>query len=273
MEIFGIISKDNVKWMRGDQILNINIDGLNIHYIDEGEGEPLLMLHGWGASCQSYRGIIDAVKHKYRCIALDFPGCGQSDVMKNPWTLEDYVILVKKFIDTLSLENPIMFGHSHGGRVTLKMAAEGIVSPKKIILLDSAGLIPKKTAKQKWRAGSFKAIKRVLTLPPLAKPCAGLLDRARAHYGSADYNAAPPVLRQTLVSLVNTDIRDILPRITASTLLIWGEKDTATPLSDAKIIEKSIKDCGLCVIPNTGHWSFVENPAMAHAIIRNFLGA
>ncbi len=273
MVIFGIIGKDNLKRMRGDRVLNINIDGLNIHYTDEGEGEALLLLHGWGASCQSFRGIINAVKHKYRCVALDFPGCGQSAVMENPWDLDDYVVLVKKFIDALELENPIMIGHSHGGRVTLKMAADGVVLPKKIILLDSAGLIPKKSAKQKFRAGSFKAIKRVLTLPLLEKPCAGLLERARAHYGSADYNSAPPVLRQTLVSLVNTDIRDILPRISASTLLIWGENDTATPLSDAKIIEKAIKDCGLCVIPNTGHWSFVENPVMAHAIIRNFLGA
>ncbi len=253
--------------------MKINIDGLNINYIDEGEGEALLMLHGWGASGEAYRGIINSVKHKYRCIAPDFPGCGKSDIMEKPWTLDNYVCLVKKFIDALELKNPIMFGHSHGGRVTLKMAADGVVSPKKIILLDSAGLIPKKSAKQKLRARSFKTIKTVLTLPMLEKPCRGLLEKARAHYGSADYNAAPPVLRQTLVSLVNTDIRDILHNVTASTLLIWGENDTATPLADAKIIEKSIKDCGLCVIEGAGHWSFVEKPAVAHAIIKNFLGA
>ncbi len=253
-------------------LVNINIDGLNINYIDEGEGEVLLMLHGWGASCEAYRGIINAVSHRFRCIAPDFPGCGQSDIMKEPWTLDNYTDFVQKFITALSLTNPIMFGHSHGGRVTMKMAADGTVNPSKIILLDAAGLIPKKTLKQKTRARNFKIIKKVLTLPPLKKSCEGLLERARAHYGSADYNAAPPVLRQTLVSLVNTDIRDILPNIKASTLLIWGENDTATPLADAKIIESLIKDCGLCVIEGAGHWSFVENPALAHAIIKSFLG-
>ena len=74
------------------------------------------------------------------------------------------------------------------------------------------------------------------------------------------------------MNLVNQDIREFLPAITASTLLIWGENDTATPLSDAKIIESLIKDCGLCVIENTGHWSFIENPTLAHAIIKSFLG-
>lgn len=252
--------------------MNININGLNINYIDEGEGEALLMLHGWGASSDSYRGIINAVKHRFRCIAPDFPGCGQSDIMPAPWTLDDYTKFVSGFINALGLENPIMFGHSHGGRVTMKAVADGIVSPAKIVLLDSAGLIPKKTAKQKLRAKSFKALKRILTLPMFEKPCVGMLDRVRRHYGSADYNAAPPVLRATLVSLVNTDIRKILPKIKASSLLIWGENDTATPLADAKTIESLIPDCGLCVIPDTGHWSFVENPVLAHAIIKSFLG-
>ncbi len=252
--------------------MNILIDGIELHYIEEGKGEPILMLHGWGSSSAAYRGIINAIGDSYRCIALDFPGCGQSQMMSTPWTLDDYTALVKKFIDALGLKDPIMFGHSHGGRVTLKLAADQTVKPQKIVLLDSAGLIPKKTFRQKQRQRNFKLIKRVLTLPPFEKSCRNLLEKARAHYGSADYNSAPPVLRQTLVNLVNTDIRDILPNISASTLLIWGENDTATPLSDAKIIESKIKDCGLCVIKNTGHWSFVENPAHAHAIIKSFLG-
>ena len=236
--------------------MNINIDGLNIKYTDEGSGQVLL--HGWGSSNQVYNGIINLLKSRYRVVALNFPGCDGSDTMENPWTLEDYCDFVLKFMAALNIENPIMFGHSHGGRVTLKMAAEGMVNPPKIVLLDSAGLIPKKSLKQKFRAKSFKVIK-------------WFLDKARAYYGSADYNAAPEVLRKTLVSLVNTDLRDIIGNITAPTLLIWGENDTATPLSDAKIIESKIKDCGLCVIKGTGHYSFCERPFEAQAIINSFL--
>lgn len=249
----------------------INIDNLNIEYTIEGEGYPVLLLHGWGSSFDVYKGIINTLKNRYKVVALNFPGCGNSDTMENHWNLDDYCNLVLKFMNEIGIENPIMFGHSHGGRVTLKMAADGMVNPPKIVLLDSAGLIPKKSFRQKWRAKSFKIIKTVLTLPIIKSFSAPLLDKARRHYGSADYNAAPLVLRQTLVSLVNTDLRDILHNIACPTLLIWGENDTATPLADAKIIESKIRDCGLCVIKGTGHYSFCERPFEAHAIINSFL--
>lgn len=249
----------------------INIDNLNIEYTIEGEGYPVLLLHGWGSSFDVYQGIINTLKNRYKVVALNFPGCGNSDTMENPWNLDDYCNLVLEFMNKIGIENPIMFGHSHGGRVTLKMVADGMVNPPKIVLLDSAGLIPKKSFRQKWRAKSFKIIKTVLTLPIIKSFSAPLLEKARRHYGSADYNAAPLVLRQTLVSLVNTDLRDILHNIACPTLLIWGENDTATPLADAKIIESKIRDCGLCVIKGTGHYSFCERPFEAHAIINSFL--
>ena len=251
--------------------MQITVNQLNINYIDEGNGTPVLLLHGWGSSSDVYRGIINTLKDRCRLIAPDFPGCGKSDIMIEPWTLEDYSGFVLEFLKTLGIENPIMIGHSHGGRVTLYMTAMGLVSPSKIVLLDAAGLIPKKNFKQKVRAKSFKVIKRVLTLPVIKSFSASLLDKARRHYGSADYNTAPEVLRHTLVSLVNTDIRELLPNIKCPSLLIWGENDTATPLSDAKIIEKLIPDAGLCVIKGTGHFSFCERPFEAHAIINSFI--
>lgn len=249
----------------------INIKNLNIEYIEEGEGTPVLLLHGWGSSFDVYRGIIATLKNRCRVVALNFPGCGQSETMPQPWKLEDYCDLVLEFMQKLDLKNPVMFGHSHGGRVILKMAAEKWVEPSKIVLLDSAGLIPKKSFKQKVRAKSFKIIKGALSLPLVRNHSQGLLEKARRHYGSADYNAAPLVLRQTMVSLVNTDLRDIIHNISCPTLLIWGENDTATPLSDAKIIESKIRDCGLCVLKGTGHYSFVEKPYEAHAIINSFI--
>ncbi|MBR6743410.1 MAG: alpha/beta hydrolase [Clostridia bacterium] len=251
--------------------MEIVINGLRIKYTDEGSGTPVLLLHGWGSSLDVYRGIIATLKGRCRLVAPDFPGCGGSDIMKEPWTLQDYCDFVLKFIEAVDLKDPIMIGHSHGGRVTLYMTATGMVKPHKIVLLDAAGLIPKKSLKQKLKAKSFKVIKRVLTLPLIKNFSAGLLDKARKHYGSADYNSAPEVLRKTLVSLVNTDIRELLPNIKCPSLLIWGENDTATPLEDAKTIEKLIPDAGLCVIKGTGHFSFCEKPYEANAIINSFI--
>ena len=251
--------------------MNITVDGLNIEYTEKGAGIPVLLLHGWGSSFEVYGGIISALCDRCRLVAVNFPGCGGSDTMKKPWTLDDYCDFVLKFMKAVGLQNPIMIGHSHGGRVILKMAATGMVNPPKIVLLDSAGLIPKKSAKQKIRAKSFKTIKRVLTLPVIKNYSEGLLDKARKHYGSADYNAAPEVLRKTMVSLVNTDLRDIISNISCPTLLIWGEKDTATPLSDAEIIKSLIPDSGLCVIKVAGHYSFCEQPYQAAAILKSFI--
>ena len=257
--------------MENKSFMNVLIDGLNIEYTDSGNGIPLLLLHGWGSSFDVYKGIVSALCDRARTVCVNFPGCGNSEVMKEPWTLDDYCDFVLKFMKAVGLENPVLIGHSHGGRVILKLAADKKVNPPKIVLLDSAGLIPKKSFKQKFRAKSFKAIKRVLTLPIIVNHSEKLLEKARKHYGSADYNAAPQVLRQTMVSLVNTDLRNIIGNISCPTLLIWGENDTATPLSDAKIIEGLIKDCGLCVIKGTGHYSFCEKPYEAHAILRSFI--
>lgn len=249
----------------------IDVKGLKTEYIEEGNGTPVLLLHGWGASFDTYKGVIASLRDRCRVVAVNFPGCGQSETMKEPWNLEDYCDFCLEFMEKVSLQNPIIIGHSHGGRVTLKMTAERLVNPPKIVLFDSAGLIPKKSAKQKFKAKSFKAIKTVLTLPVIKNYSDGLLNKARAYYGSADYNAAPEVLRQTLVSLVNTDLRDILPNITCPTLLIWGDKDTATPLEDAKTIEGLIPDAGLCVLEGTGHFSFCEKPYQAHKILESFI--
>ncbi len=251
--------------------MEVLIDGLKIEYTEQGSGIPVLLLHGWGSSFDVYKGVMAALGDRCRLVAVNFPGCGNSETMPEPWNLDDYCDFVLKFMAAVGLENPIMIGHSHGGRVILKMTATKLVTPPKIVLLDAAGLIPKKTFKQKWRAKSFKAIKKVLMLPGIRNHSAGLLDKARKHYGSADYNAAPEVLRKTMVSLVNTDLRDILPNISCPSLLIWGENDTATPLADAKLIEQLIPDAGLCVIEGTGHYSFCERPAQAHAILRSFI--
>lgn len=248
------------------------IKGLKTEYEIFGTGEiPVLLLHGWGASFDTYRGIAKALSDRCTLYAVNFPGCGQSEQMREPWDVDNYCDFVLEFLSAMNLSNPIIMGHSHGGRVTMKLVADGKLNPPKIVLLDAAGLIPKKSFKQKMRAKNFKIIKKVLTLPIVKNYSEGLLNKARAYYGSADYNAAPEVLRKTLVKLVNTDIRDILPNIKCPSLLIWGENDTATPLEDAKTIEKLIPDAGLCVIKGTGHFSFCEKPYEAHAILRSFI--
>lgn len=251
--------------------MEITVKGLNIKYIEKGTGEPILMLHGWGSSNRFFENIINLLSEKYRVIAPNFPGCDGSETMKSPWDIDDYCDFTVELCEKLNIENPILIGHSHGGRVIMKLVGTRRLTPKKAVLLDSAGLIPKKTFKQKMRIKTYKTVKKVLTLPVIKNYSGGLLEKAKNHFGSADYKSAPEVLRKTLVSLVNTDLRDLLPNINCPTLLIWGENDTDTPLSDAKIIESEIKDAGLCVIKNAGHFAFFEKPYEVLPILKSFL--
>lgn len=253
--------------------MEITVKGLKTEYIIEGNenGAPVLLLHGWGSSFEAYRGVIAALSDRCRIIAVNFPGCGNTQTMPEPWTLDDYCDFVTEFLSLIGVTDPIIMGHSHGGRTALRLAAGGKLCPPKMVLFDPAGIIPEKSFKQKARARSFKLIKRVLTLPVIRNFSQGALAAARRHFGSADYNAAPLVLRQTMVSLVNTDLRQEIPNISCPTLLIWGENDTDTPLACGKLMEKLIPDAGLCVIKGAGHFSFCERPAQVASILRSFI--
>ena len=124
--------------------MEVLIDGLKIEYTEAGSGKPILLLHGWGSSKEVFAGVMQTLSDRYRLIAPDFPGCGASDTMKAPWTLENYCDFVLKFMDALGMVDPVLIGHSNGGRISMNLAAKGMVSPPKIVLLDAAGLIPKK---------------------------------------------------------------------------------------------------------------------------------
>ncbi len=248
------------------------VNGLNIYFNDIGNGTPIVFLHGWGASGEAFSGIMDFLSKKpYRLIAIDFPGCGKSDYPQAPLKLEDYANLVMTVLDNLSIKDPILVGHSHGGRVALYLAGKGLVNPKKMILFGAAGMKTKQSLKKTLRTYSYKIAKNFLTLPVLRSYTEKPLQQLRAYFGSADYNAAPEVLRKTLVHLVNRDIRDLFGNVKASTLLIWGENDTATPLYMAQYMEKTIPDCGLCVIKDAGHWCFAERPFAVYPILDSFL--
>ena len=251
----------------------IELNGYKINYIDEGEGQPILFLHGWGSSLEVWYGIINHLKAKggFRFVALDFPGCGSSALPNDAMDLNDYTELVLEFCRRLNIENPIIFGHSNGGRVAISLAGQGFIQPKKMVLFGSAGIKSKTTPKKAVKLASFKTAKFFLTLPVIKNYTQDLLNKVRRFFGSSDYNNAPEVMRKTLVSLVNSDISKLLPNIKAPTLLIWGSEDTATPLCDGKKMEKLIPDAGLCVFNGASHFALIERANEVNIILNSFI--
>ena len=131
--------------------MNIKIDNLNINYICEGEGEDIVLLHGWGSNITLFKSMTEVLKTKYRVIAPDMPGFGLSDEPPIAWCVDDYVDFIIKFLGELGVTKAAFLGHSFGGRVIIKFFERENLpfEISKLILVDSAGVKPPLSPKQK----------------------------------------------------------------------------------------------------------------------------
>jgi pimeloyl-ACP methyl ester carboxylesterase len=250
------------------------IQSLNINYTVSGEGAPVVLLHGWGCDLRTLDSINRFLTPHFKVYALDFPGFGRSQTPTTPWGTAEYTTFVKDFLTSLNIENPILIGHSFGGRIILRLAKE--IAIRKIIITGGAGMRLPQEGKSKttWKTYCFRWGKSIINFLPFPEnKKENLLDTfiKKFKFGSADYQAASPMLRKILVKVVNEDLREFLPYIKTSTLLIYGENDTATPLAHARIMEKEIADAGLVVIKNAGHYAFLEKSSEFLAIVGSFL--
>lgn len=251
--------------------MKVNIENLDLNYICEGQGKNILILHGWGASIDTIMPIFNHLKSRFKVYAIDFPGCGKSQEPSEVLGAFDYARLTKKFIDTMKMDEVILIGHSHGGRVSLILAKEYTELVKKMILIDSAGLIPKRKLKYYVKVYTFKTLKKLYSITFFWMDKAVKMEQFYKRFGSTDYKEANGIMRKILVKLVNEDLRPLLKDIKASTLLIWGKDDDATPVYMGEIMKKEIKDSGLVVLENAGHYSYLDQFVRFKAIIDSFL--
>lgn len=253
--------------------MNIEVNGYHICYKRTGTGRKVaVMLQGWGTHLGIYDSVADAINEEYTVIQFDFPGFGGSDEPREAWAVDDYADFFCEFMKKLEITEAALIGHSYGGRVIIKLAnrAELPFKITNIVLIDSAGILPKKSTVQKLKITQYKILKRILNMKVIYALFPEVVDEWRSRQGSADYRNASPIMRQCLVKAVNEDLTHLLPNIKQSTLLIWGDKDTATPIGDARIMEKSIPDSGLAVLQGAGHFSFLEQPAVFRNIMRSY---
>lgn len=250
--------------------MHIEVDGLNINYIDEGNGSAVLLLHGWGGSIQTMMPIFNVLKNKCRVITMDLPGFGESDVPLKPWNSYDYAKFIIKFIEKIGLESIILFGHSHGGRISIVLSSNYNVV-KKLVLIDSAGIIPKRTMKYYVKVYSFKFLKKIYTVFSSGNTKEQKLEKFYKKFGSVDYKESHGIMRQTMVKVINDNLIDLLPSIKAPTLLIWGENDQDTPLYMGKKMEEKINDSGLVIFKGAGHYSYIDCYDQFKAVINVFL--
>ena len=240
--------------------MKINVKSIDINYIQYGEGKDIVLLHGWGQNIEMMRPLGEKLSKNFRITILDLPGFGGSSEPINSLTIDDYCDILEEFLDKLEIANPILIGHSFGGRISIVYASRN--KTEKLVLFGSPCIARK--SKPSLKVKFLKFMKKV----PVINKLEGF---AKKHIGSRDYKAASDMMRKILVNTVNQDLSINCKKIKCPTLLIWGENDAEVSVEEAKEIESMIDDAGLIVLPNSTHYAYLENLNHVINILRNFL--
>lgn len=253
--------------------MNINLNGINVNYIIQGENKKneVILLHGWGASIDAFLPVYKYLSKDYKVYVIDMPGFGKSEEPPKNYFVLDYAKVILEFIKRLEIKNPTLIGHSFGGRVIMKLVGELGFTPKNIVLVDSAGVKPRRKPSYYFKVYSYKLAKNTVKFLFNKEKAEKIINDMRKKHGSTDYKNASDTMRSVFINVVNEDLKYTLKNIKVPTLIIWGEKDLDTPLKDAKIIESLVPDSGLVVLKGAGHYSYLDNLNEFLIIIDNFL--
>ncbi len=198
----------------------MKIEDIKVHV--SGEGNGLILLHGWGQSHQDLLPIYDYFKSNYRVLSLDVLGFNENKDIEQSYTIAQYAHIIYELTIKYGLENCSIIGHSFGARIAFYFAS--MYPCSMLLLTGAAGIKPKRTCSYYYRVYMYKMKKK--------------LHLNTRNMGSVDYQNTSGYLKETLVKCVNEDLSPMIQKVGCPILLIWGEHDDQTPLYMAhKIVE------------------------------------
>ena len=242
---------------------------IELCYSVEGEGDTIILMHGWGCDRTIWANTVSLLKSHYRVVAIDFAGFGRSQEPTSVWGVEEYTRSIEALVAHLGVERPSFVAHSFGGRVAIVYASRNAVD--KLVFADVAGVKPRRTWRYYYKVYSFKAMRYALPLLIGKRKAQMLVEQRRTAAGSSDYNSATPMMRAILSKCVNEDLCHLMPKVKAPVLLFWGDKDTATPISDARKMERLMPNAGLVIAEGAGQYAMLEQPQLWQASLKSFL--
>jgi len=226
-------------------------------YHDHGKGQPeVLLLHGWGSDPQALSGIVQPLMSQRRTISIGLPGFGGSPEPPESWSTWDYVELLRLWMKKHQLKHIDIIAHSFGGRVTIGLASRYPELVNKIVLMGSAGLVLPRSLRTRTRIVLARAMRKAGRIGGVGVE--KWMEAKRQRMGSADWQAASPVMRQTLSRVINEDFTTELTQIQSSSLLIWGENDAAVPPEIGRKMAELIPDSEFILLQNAGHYCFLD---------------
>ncbi len=228
----------------------------------------LIILPGWGNTRKTFDFYINNLKDKFTIYIFDYPGFGESLFPNNDLTIYDYALYIKRFIEDNSINKPYILCHSFGCRISILLIGKYRVLVDKLIIIGGAG-IRRHSIKRYLRTKKYKLLKKLSVFIPKKKRYI-YLNKLRNKYSSNDYKDLSSNMKNTFNNIINADLRKYLKYIYTPSLLIWGEKDTSTPLKDGKLMNRKINNSGLITIKKGTHFVYLEYPFYILKIILFF---
>lgn len=228
--------------------------------ICEGEGKDVLMLHGYMSCKESFYYQIKHLSGSFRVIVPDIIGFGASSPLDKPYCMEDYRVWLEDFCSAYGLVSPFIIAHSFGARLAFKYLAARRGGAEKLIVTGGAGIVKERSRRYIRRVKAYRRVRKIF--PRFAE----------RHFGSEEYRALPPVMRESYKAVVNEDLRRDAAEIDVPTLLVYGRDDRVTPADEeGRIFGEVIRGSRL-VVCEGGHFCFCEHPAFFNKLTDDFFG-
>lgn len=249
--------------------MQVVVNSILTNYSCTGEGETILLLHGWGDNLSTFNKLSKELTKKYKVIALDLPGFGNTQAPQTTWDLDDYTHFVNDFLKKINvLDIYSLIGHSNGGAIAIRGLSTGVLNSKKLVLLASSGIRVKKSLKKY----AFKAAAKLGKVASFALPRQTRESLRKRLYRSAKSDMlAVEHLQETFKRVVVQDIQPDAKKIDLPTLLVYGQGDTDTPVFFGVQLHRLIKNSDLKVLVGAGHFVHQDQPDIVATDIEKFL--
>lgn len=242
-------------------------NGIKIYYEEyKTKKKSIVILPGWGDNRKSFNYMINFLKDYFSVYILDYPGFGNSVFPNKDLTIYDYSLLIYNWIKYLDLDNPILIGHSFGGRIIITLLGFYNYKFSNIILMNSAGIKKKQELSNIIHKYSYKLLKLIRYILP-NKYKDKYMKYLFNKFASNDYKNLSRNMMNTFKNIVNEDLKNYLRNINSKVLLLWGDKDIDTPVSNAYIINKLINNSELIVLKGCSHFTYLQCPILINKII------
>ncbi len=231
-----------------------------------------LLLHGWGDNKDTFSKLQLMLAKSYYVVSVDLPGFGGSEKPPEAYNLEKYALFTESFLKKLSIDPSnlaLVVGHSNGGAIAIKALANRYLTSKYLVLLASSGVRTSYKAKKK----ALRLLAKAAKLPTKLLP-GSAQDRIKKRVYNAigsDMFVAED-LQDTFKSVVSEDLVAESSKISAKTLLVYGDYDTATPPAYGRKFAQSIKGSKLVIVPEADHFLHQTHASQVQEVIKEFLG-